>query len=72
MSPCQWIRMPDGTVAHVRLANQRTKKCSACGRLPSTKLCDFPLSPPQQVTHKRTCDKTSTIAANMPTNWECR
>jgi len=54
MSP--FVRMEDGTVAHVRMSKSRAKKCSACGR-PSTKLCDFVVSPPEQVTHKRTCDK---------------
>jgi len=28
----------------------------ACGR-PCTKLCDFIVSSPQQITHKKTCDK---------------
>ena len=53
--PCHWIKMPDGTVAHVRTSGYRAPKCS-CGR-PSTKLCDFVVSSPQQVTHKKTCDK---------------
>lgn len=62
MSP--WIRMPDGSPCHIRMAKPRTRKCSICGR-PSTRLCDGIVSPPAspeapcngQVTHKRTCDK---------------
>jgi hypothetical protein len=53
--PCKWIRLPDGTVAHVKFANSPAKKCRWCG-LPCTKLCDFEVSSPQQVTHRRTCD----------------
>ena len=59
MSP--FIRMEDGTVAYVRMSKRRAKKCSSCDR-PSTKLCDGIVSQPEaiapeQVTHKRTCDK---------------
>jgi hypothetical protein len=56
MSPCHWIKMPDGTVAHLNMAKQRTKRCHKCGRA-STKLCDGVVSPPEQITHKKTCDK---------------
>lgn len=55
MSPCHWIKLEDGTVAHVRLSKQRAKRCD-CGRV-RTKLCDFPLSPAAQITHRKTCDK---------------
>ena len=33
----------------------RPPKCAFCDRQ-STRLCDFVVSPPQQITHKRTCD----------------
>jgi hypothetical protein len=56
MSPCHWIRMPNGTVAHVRMPKPRAKHCYKCGR-PANKLCDGIVSPPEQITHKRTCDK---------------
>lgn len=53
--PCQWIKLPGGGVAHVSTSPQRKKFC-ACGA-PCTKLCDFDVSPPGQVTHRKTCDK---------------
>lgn len=53
--PCEWIKLPGGGVAHVRYAKPPLKKCQWCQRL-STKLCDFVVSPPEQVTHRRTCD----------------
>lgn len=49
------MKMPNGAGAIICTGRGKTKKC-ACGRT-STKLCDFPLSPVAQVTHKRTCDK---------------
>jgi len=55
MSPCKEVRLPGGGVAFVRYANRRVPKCGWCHEL-STKLCDFVISPPQQVTHKKTCD----------------
>ena len=53
----EWRKMPDGTVVHLLHSGKRPqpKKCQFCDR-PSTKLCDFPMSPPEQVTHRRTCD----------------
>jgi hypothetical protein len=53
---CQKLRLVDGSVAIV-CGGHRTKKiaCRWCGD-PSTKLCDFVISPPEQVTHKKTCD----------------
>jgi hypothetical protein len=54
----EWIKLGDGTTVHVYYGGKRPdkpKKCAFCER-PSTRLCDFIVSPPQQVTHKRTCD----------------
>lgn len=53
--PSHRIKFSDGTVAIVHMSPQKKKFC-ACGR-PCTKLCDFDISPPSQVTHRRTCDK---------------
>jgi len=47
--PCEWIKLPDGSVAHVRYAKRRAPKCQFCGA-PSTKQCDYPLS------KTKTCD----------------
>jgi hypothetical protein len=55
MAYCEWITLPDGTKAIVRFSGKRPAACRWCGK-PSTKLCDFRLSHPSQVTHKRTCD----------------
>lgn len=53
--PCGWITLPGGGVAHVRYANRRSPKCRWCSNR-STRLCDFEISDPQQVTHRKTCD----------------
>jgi len=53
--PCEWIKFPDGTVAIVKHAKRRQQKCRWCSKQ-STKLCDFSISSPQQVTHRKTCD----------------
>jgi len=53
--PCEEIRLPGGGVVFVSYAKPRYKKCRWCQR-GSTKLCDFVISPPEQVTHKKTCD----------------
>lgn len=53
--PCDQVNLPGGGVAFVRYAKQPVKKCRWCQSL-STKLCDFVVSPPEQVTHRRTCD----------------
>lgn len=57
MAYCEWVKLPDGTVASVRFAGSRPKpkKCAWCDKM-STKLCDYRLSPAAQVTHVRTCD----------------
>jgi hypothetical protein len=54
MSPCFNMKTANGT-AIICTGRGRTKKC-ACGRA-STKLCDYIVSPPEQITHRRTCDK---------------
>lgn len=51
---CRTVRVGSG-VAIVCGSKPRVPKCRWCGA-PSTKLCDFVVSPPQQVTHKKTCD----------------
>lgn len=56
MSPCYSLKLPNGTVAHVNMPKARAKKCVVCGHA-SSKLCDFVVSPPEQITHKKTCDK---------------
>lgn len=52
--PCwgEWIRMPDGSAAHILHSGRRPKPAPpcACGK-PSTLLCDFPMG------GRRTCDK---------------
>ena len=53
--PCYWTKLPDGTMVHLNMAKPRQQKCRWCGK-PCTKLCDFVVSSPQQVTHRRTCD----------------
>jgi hypothetical protein len=55
MSPCKEVHLPGGGVAFVRYANRRAPKCRWCENQ-STKLCDFVISPPEQITHKKTCD----------------
>jgi hypothetical protein len=47
--------------AHLNLGRRNVKLCRFCHSLDnlralSTKLCDFVVSPPEQITHKRTCD----------------
>lgn len=54
MSPC--FNMNVGGKTAILCTGRGPRKRCACGQ-PSTKLCDFPLSPPEQITHKRTCDK---------------
>lgn len=49
--PCEWLKMPDGTVAHIRTSGQRKKLCKFCGEKSNNmKLCDFPVG------NGRTCD----------------
>jgi hypothetical protein len=39
----EWIKMPDGTVAHICYAKPRRKRCKFCQNT-MTRLCDFVLS----------------------------
>lgn len=55
MSPCNVVKLPNSGIAFVRHALKRQPKCRWCDRT-STKLCDFDVSSPQQVTHRKTCD----------------
>lgn len=55
MAYCVQMALPGGGVAIVRLSGKRPQPCQWCATL-STKLCDFVVSSPQQITHKRTCD----------------
>jgi hypothetical protein len=53
--PCQWIKLPDGTVAHLNIAKRRTAPCKFCAanggrKTPSTRLCDYELP------NGKTCD----------------
>jgi len=53
--PCEWVKLPDGTTALVNYAKRRQPKCRWCSTT-STKLCDFDVSHPAVVTHRKTCD----------------
>lgn len=55
MAYCVNMKFPDGSVAIVRMAGKRPPNCLWCDSI-STKLCDFSLSHPSQVTHRKTCD----------------
>lgn len=55
MPHCIVMELPGGGKAIVRMGGKKPPDCCWCKRM-STKLCDFVVSPPQQVTHKRTCD----------------
>lgn len=55
MAYCVEMTIPGGRKALVRMSGKRPPNCKWCDRL-STKLCDFDISHPSQVTHRRTCD----------------
>lgn len=55
MAYCDYVDLPGGGKAIVRFSGKRPPKCGWCART-SSKLCDAIVSPPEQVTHKRTCD----------------
>ena len=40
--PCSWIRLPNGTIVHIRHSNPRRRRCRFCSQW-STQLCDFPM-----------------------------
>ena len=51
--PCEWYKMPNGTVMHVNRGHSRGSKrrCKFCGAdYYGGKLCDFPVG------NERTCD----------------
>jgi hypothetical protein len=49
--PCRTIRLPDGSVAIVRMAASRPRICTVCTRLTrDAVLCDFPVK-------SKTCDR---------------
>jgi hypothetical protein len=50
--PCEWIKLPDGTTAHVRTSGSRAR-CSACKTALGTLLCDGPAKPGSR---SKTCD----------------
>lgn len=62
---CEAIRLPDGTVALVKLGRVRQKRCSVC-RSPAGLLCDYPV-------RGHTCDKplceSCAIHKNEDTDW---
>lgn len=53
--PCEWRNLPGGGMVHIRYAKGAVKKCRWCQSL-STKLCDFVVSDPAVITHRKTCD----------------
>lgn len=55
MTYCAVVDLPSGGKAFIRMAQWPFIHCRWCQNL-STKLCDFVVSHPSQVTHKKTCD----------------
>jgi hypothetical protein len=53
----EWIRLPDGTVMHIKRSRPPRRRCAFCDRW-STKLCDFKI-PRDGIgrIRERTCDK---------------
>lgn len=54
--PCNWIKLPDGIVAHIRTSGRRIPHCHAC-RLMSEYQCDFPMNRSKNGRVLRTCDR---------------
>ena len=54
MAYCERVILENGDVGFIRRSGSRPPKCAFCPKV-STKLCDFVVSSPQQVTHKKTC-----------------
>lgn len=54
--PCHWIKLENGTVAHVRTSGHRRQKCWVCGR-PSDFLCDGVIHRTQGGAVLKTCDR---------------
>lgn len=55
MAYCEYVELHNGGKALVRFAGKEPAKCRWCAKR-STKLCDFDISHPSQVTHRKTCD----------------
>jgi hypothetical protein len=55
MSPCKWINLPGGGVAHLNMGRSKPKRCKFCKTGRADRLCDFPIAV-GDVGHKRTCD----------------
>jgi len=54
--PCHWIKLEDGTIAHIRTSGHRRAKCHKCGK-PSDFLCDFPMHRTIGGDVLKTCDR---------------
>lgn len=54
--PCNWLKMPDGTIAHLRTSGKRIPKCWKCG-LMSEFQCDFPMNRTRSGKILKTCDR---------------
>lgn len=50
MSPCEWLKMEDGTTVHANRGRQK-KKCAFCSMIHAPLLCDYPVGT------GKTCDK---------------
>lgn len=50
MSPCKWINLPNGGVAHVNMGHSKPKRCKFCTHGTGAMLCDF------TVGQGKTCD----------------
>lgn len=48
---CEWVRMPDGMLVHVKHSHKRRIACSRCRQL-ATRACDW------KVGLGRTCDRS--------------
>lgn len=50
--PCYTFRTADGASGFICTGRQKPKKCTGCGKLTATLLCDFPAG------DGKTCDKS--------------
>jgi|GEM_PF-887795 len=53
--PCHYIKLADGTVAHIRTSKPRARRCRWCDR-PGTQLCDYELVTNMDMASRITCD----------------